>query len=94
MQKPVSLDRLLDIIAVVLDLDPDTVTRPGKSRAPAAARGIICRLAKFELGYSGKDIGTFLNLAPTGVSLAARRGEKMLKADPEKGKEIFAKMED
>ena len=93
VQKAVSLDRLLDIVAISLDLDPDAVTRPGKCRAPAAARGKICHLATFELGYSGKDVGIFLNLGPTGVSLAARRGGKILKSDPAKGKAILDKIE-
>ena len=93
VQKPVSLDLLVDVVAAVVDLDSDSVTTPGKCRAPAAARGIICHLATFELGYSGKDVGMFLNLGPTGVSLAARRGKKILKSDPAKEKEIFDKIE-
>ncbi len=93
VQKPVSLDRLLHVVAASLDLDPDTVTRPGKCRAPAAARGIICYLATYQLGYSGKDVGIFLNLGPTGVSLAAKRGKKILKSDSAKEKAILDKIE-
>ena len=63
-------------------LDPDVVRRPSKSRAPAAARGIICQLAIFDLGYTGSEVGKVLHLGPTGVSLASRRGEKILKSDP------------
>lgn len=62
-------------------LDPDLVRRPSKSRAPAAARGLICHLAIYQLGYTGSDVGKFLHLGPTGVSLASRRGEKLLKGD-------------
>ena len=62
-------------------LDPDLVRRPSKSRAPAAARGLICHLAIYELGYTGSDVGKFHHLGPTGVSLASRRGEKLLKGD-------------
>ena len=74
---------------MILKLDPDLIRRPSKSRSPAAARGIICHLAKFELGYSGNEIGKFLRLGPTGVSLATRRGEKILKSDPEILKKIM-----
>jgi predicted transcriptional regulator len=76
-----------------LRLDPDSVRRPSKSRAPAEARGIICHLAIFELGYTGSEVGKFLHLGPTGVSLASRRGEKVLKADQEKKKEIIGSIE-
>lgn len=82
MKSAVSLARLLEIVSTALLLDPDLVRRPSKTRAPAAARGIICHLAIFELGYSGNEVGKFLHLGPTGVSLASRRGEKLLKSDP------------
>ena len=67
---------------MTLMLDPDSVKRPSKRRGPAAARGIICHLAIFELGYTGREVGNFLHLGPTGVSLTSRRGEKKLKSDP------------
>lgn len=43
----------------------------------------MCHLAIYELGYTGSEVGNFLHLGPTGVSLATRRGEKILKADQE-----------
>jgi hypothetical protein len=82
MNRVISLVHLLTIVAKALMLDPDLVMRPSKSRAPAAARGVICHLAIYELGYTGSDVGKFLHLGPTGVCLAARRGEKLLKGDP------------
>ncbi len=50
-------------------------------RLPALARGIICHLAIFEFGYSGSEVGKHLYLGSSGVSLAAKRGEKYLKAE-------------
>jgi len=67
----------------------ELVRRPSKSRAPAAARGVFSHLAIFELGYNGKEVGKFLHLGPTGVSLASRRGEKLLKSDPMMLKKIM-----
>jgi hypothetical protein len=55
-------------------LDPEDVRNPSKTRAPAAARGIICHLAIFEYGYRGNEVGRFLHLGLSGVSLAAKRG--------------------
>jgi putative transposase len=81
MKCTVSLVRLLETISSILQVDPDFVRRPSKSRLPASARGLICYLAIFELGYTGSEVGAFLRLGPTGVSLASRRGEKLLKCD-------------
>jgi hypothetical protein len=89
MKSVISLTRLLEIVSATLMLDPDLVRRPSKSRAPAAARAIICHLAIFELGYNGNEVGKFLHLGPTGVSLASRRGEKILKSDPVMLKDIM-----
>lgn len=89
MKSGISLPRLLEIVSTTLMLDPDLIRRPSKSRAPAAARAIICYLAIFELGYTGSEIGKYLHLGPTGVSLASRRGEKTLKSDPMLLKEIM-----
>ena len=82
MKSDISLTRLLEVVSVTLMIDADLIRRPSKTRTPAAARGIICHLAIFELGYNGSEVGKFLHLGPTGVSLASRRGEKILKSDP------------
>jgi len=89
MKSAITLEKLLNIVSNSLSLNPDSVRRPSKSRFPATARGIICQLAIFELGYTGKEIGTFLHLKASGVSLASRRGEKALKADSELMKSIL-----
>ena len=93
MQGAITLTRLLEVVSGLWGLDPDAVRRPSKTRAPAAARGIICHLAIFELGYRGNEVGRFLHLGSSGVSLAARRGEKTLRADPAMLKQIMATIE-
>ncbi|MDT8441911.1 MAG: transposase [Desulfuromonadales bacterium] len=93
MRCAVSLARLLDVVASHLGIDPAVVRRPSKARIPAAARGIICHLAIFEFGYRGSEVGRFLHLGASGVSLAARRGEKLLKADPDKFQQIMTSIE-
>ena len=93
MKSVISLTRLQEIVSATLMLDQELVRRPSKSRAPAAARAIICHLAIFELGYNGKEVGKFLHLGPTGVSLASRRDEKILKSDPAMLKEIFGSID-
>ncbi len=89
MKSAITLEKLLNIVSNVMNLDSDSVRRPSKSRFPATARGIICQMAIFELGYTGKEVGSLLHLKASGVSLASRRGEKALKADPELLKSIL-----
>ncbi len=93
MKRTITLVRLLNIVSAALKLDPESIRKPSKSRAPAAARGIICHLAIIELGYTGNEVGKFLHLGPTGVSLASRRGEKVLRADPVTMKELMDSIE-
>jgi REP element-mobilizing transposase RayT len=92
MKSAITLEKLLHVVATELSLNPDSVRRPSKSRLPATARGIICQQAIFELGYTGKEVGTFLHLKASGVSIASRRGEKTLKADAELLKNILFKI--
>ena len=81
MKNTVTIARLMAAVANALGLATDTVRKPSKSRMPALARGIICHLAIFEFGYSGSEVGKYLYLGSSGVSLAAKRGEKFLNAD-------------
>jgi REP element-mobilizing transposase RayT len=93
MQGAITLSRLLEVVSDIWGLDPEAVRRPSKTRAPAAARGIICHLAIFEFGYRGSDVGRFLRLGSSGVSLAARRGQKIVRADPAMLKLIMTSIE-
>jgi len=81
MKSAVSLAQLVAAVAGALGLEADSVRKPSKSRLPALARGIICHLAIFEFGYLGSEVGKYLYLGSSGVCLAAKRGEKYLKAE-------------
>jgi putative transposase len=85
----ITLPQLLAVVSAAVGVDPAAVRRPSKSRAQAAVRGIICHLAIFEFGYSGSEVGRFLHLGSSGVSLAARRGERLVKAEPAILKQIY-----
>jgi hypothetical protein len=88
MKSAVSFAQLVAAVAMVLGLEADVVRRPSKSRLPALARGIICHLAIFEFGYLGSEVGKYLYLGSSGVSLAAKRGKKYLKAERAVRKQI------
>jgi hypothetical protein len=93
MKSTFTIAHLLAVVANALGLVPDTVRKPSKSRMPALARGIICHLAIFEFGYSGSEVGKHLYLGSSGVSLAAKRGEKFLNVNLEIMKQIMDAIE-
>ncbi len=70
-------------LATCLQIDQKILLRPSKVRNIAEARGVICYLAVRELGYKGTEVGRYLNLGPTGVTLAVRRGEQVVQNKPE-----------
>lgn len=80
MKSTVTLTHLVTAVATAMGLEVDLVRKPNKSRSPALARGIICHLAIFEFGYLGSEVGMYLYIGSSGVSLVAKRGEKYLKA--------------
>jgi hypothetical protein len=75
MKGTVTLTRLVEAVATTMGLEADSVRKPSKSRSPALARGIICHLAIFEFGYLGSEVGKYLYLGSSGVSLAAKQGQ-------------------
>ena len=93
MKSTVTFTRLVAAVAMAMGLEADSVRKPSKSRLPALARGIICHLAIFEFGYLGSEVGKYLYLGSSGVSLAAKRGEKYLKAERAIRKQIVDAIE-
>jgi putative transposase len=92
--KSLSLENLLSKLCEIKGLDPGDVSRPGKIKALAKARGIICYLAIRELAYKGVEVGRYLHLGSTGVTLATRRGEKELNNDPILKNKLLATLAD
>lgn len=78
-----ALADLVERVCRVLQLTQEVVRMPSKARSPAEGRAIICYIATRDLGYKGKEVGQLLNLGPTGVSIAVRRGEKLISDHPE-----------
>ena len=88
--KAISIPELIVRICKALELEPEIVIHPSKTRRLAEARGIICYFGVRKLGYMGTELGKELHLGPTGVSIAIRRGERSLKDNPQVLNEILA----
>jgi hypothetical protein len=73
-----SLPELIRRVSAIYKLPPESMTRTGRSRLVAEARGITAYFAVSELGLKGIEVGTILKLTSSGVTLAARRGERLV----------------
>lgn len=76
---------IAELIAKVCDrFTVDSALLREKSRAVGVAevRGLVSYLATRYLGHSGAAVGRQLGLSRSGVSMAVRRGELLIKNDP------------
>jgi putative transposase len=90
---PLSLSELVDRVSSVLHLEPTAVRRPSKARPLAEARGIICYLAIRELGHKALALGKELHLGPSGVSIALRRGESLMRERPDFKEKVLSQLD-
>lgn len=79
---PLTPDELLSRVCHATGVDKDRISRPGRERANARARAVFCWLALREFAFTGKLVGVATGLSSAGVSIAARRGGKILDHDP------------
>jgi REP-associated tyrosine transposase len=77
-----SLSQLIERVGALLNVSPEAICRPSKARAPAQARGLVCYLAVRKLKLKGIEVGKELYLSSAGVSLAIRRGERLIVEQP------------
>jgi len=83
---PISFSDLVSRVAALLDLPVDAIIRHGKAKPVSEARGLVAYLAIRELGFKGIEVGRELHLTSSGVSLALRRGELLIRCKPELSK--------
>lgn len=65
-------------VAKLLDLKPDEVLAEGKYKRTVEARSIVCFWAARELGISQGFLAREFNVSQPAVSLAIRRGQKLV----------------
>jgi hypothetical protein len=70
------LEKLSNIVAGLLDVDPGDVEAPGKQPERVRARNLFCYWAVRELGATATLIAKRLGLTQPAVSLAVKRGER------------------
>jgi REP element-mobilizing transposase RayT len=80
---PISLPELVNRVAVLFNLPAEAVQRHGKAKPVSEARGIVTYLAIRESGYKGTEVCKVLHLTSSGISIACRRGELLIREKPE-----------
>ncbi|MCM2266108.1 MAG: transposase [Desulfuromonadales bacterium] len=78
----VDIRELIDKVCDHFALTADMLRLRTRAAKVAEVRGIVCYLAVRHLGQSGVEVGRHLGLSRSGVSIAAGRGEQLLKSDP------------
>jgi len=81
MPHPVDIGTIVARVCEHYGIEADALRENRRSTSIAAARSVICYLAVRRGGYSGVEVGRYVNLRRAGVSVAAGRGEKLVQSD-------------
>ena len=76
-----NLNKLVNVVAEVMGLDPATVLAPGKARVRVKARSLLCYWAVRELEMSLTELSRRLDLCPAAISKSVVRGESIAKEE-------------
>jgi putative transposase len=79
---PIPLRDLVEKIAGIFGIGSEDLKKKNRSSKFSDARGVISYLAVGQIGYNGTEVARLLNLSRSGVSIAARRGEDLVRKNP------------
>ncbi len=85
--QPQPLDQIVKRVLTMLEIPEAELMSRKRSLPLADARSIICHIA-FLSGHRGVDLSRRLNISGAGVTVAARRGKKLVEKSP-KLKAVF-----
>jgi chromosomal replication initiation ATPase DnaA len=74
----ITADDIAKISADLMNIEPESIYRPGKERSTVQARSLFCYWSTRELGISMTELSRQLKISLSAVCLAVRRGEKIL----------------
>ena len=77
-EKGFTIEYVAERVADVLDIPIELVWEKSRRPQTVEARSLLCYWASSELGISMTDIAKRLSLTQPAVSIAARRGEKIV----------------
>ncbi len=74
-------EKVMATVLAYYQVDRKKLSWPCKERSLAKCRAVLCYVYLREMGMSGVKIGEMVALSPSGVTRAAKRGEKLLQED-------------
>jgi REP element-mobilizing transposase RayT len=83
------LEQLVDRVAEHYGVSAEMLKRSSRKPLLVEARGVVCYLGVRELEKSGTAVGLVLNMKRSGVCLAARRGEEIVRQNPGMMEKLF-----
>ncbi len=75
------LDKLTIRVSSALGIIPEQVWLPGKHPVTVKARSLLCYWAVRKLGFRATELSKKLGVSQPSVSISAKRGEKIAKAE-------------
>ena len=82
INRPMAIGEIVARVCAHFELNPEELLLKTRTPRIAAIRSIICYLAVRRVGHSGVDVGRLVNVRRAAVSIAAGRGEKIVKGEP------------
>jgi hypothetical protein len=73
------LDRVAQRVSDLLAIEKSELWEPGKDRRRVKARSLLCYWASRKLNISMAELSRKLEMSPSAVSLAVKRGEKIVR---------------
>ena len=77
----ISIGQLMGRVADEFGMKVEEIKRRGKNRVLADARAVVSYFAVRELGYNGAELGKMVHLSRSGISVAAKRGEELVRSN-------------
>jgi putative transposase len=79
---------LIERISGLVGIKPETLRQRNRAKRISDARGIISYIAVREMEHHGAEVASMLNMSPSAVSIAAARGEEILRRNQSLRNEI------
>jgi hypothetical protein len=76
------LEALINKTVNHFGISPQILKQRRKGKKLAEARRVICYFAVREMGHNGAAVGKMLNMTCSGVSIAAKMGEELVRERP------------
>jgi putative transposase len=83
LARPVEIKKIVVKVCRSFDVDPKELLLKSRGERIVAARSVICYLAVRQIGHNGVEVGSHVNLTRAGVSVAATRGEGIVRENQE-----------